>query len=796
MRINLEWLREWVDVDADGERLAEELTTAGLEVDAVLPAGPVLDDVVVGHVVECKPHPNADKLSLCVVDDGAGRHEVVCGAPNVARGVKAPFARPGAKLPGGVVIAATELRGVVSHGMLCSARELDLADDAAGLMLLDADAPVGAALTEYLRLDDEILDIDITPNRGDCFSVIGIAREIGAKHGRDLHPPSLAPVPAAIEDAFPVELRAGADCPRFAGRVIRNVPTGLRSPLWLRERLRRAGLRAIHPVVDVTNYVMLELGQPLHAYDLGKLSERIVVRRAEPGERLELLDGATRELDGDVLVIADSSGAIGMAGIMGGASTAVSAETTDIFLEAAHFSPDAIAGRARRFGLHTDASLRFERGVDPDAPERAIERATRLLLDIAGGKPGPTRVAELAPHLPRREPIRLRRRRVESLLGTAVSSREIERLLGRLGVDLTAPAPDEWEAVPPSFRFDMSIEEDLIEEIGRLIGYDRIPTVPGTSAARLGAASEHSVEEERFADILVARGYHEVVTYGFVDPELDRRIAPDANRIELANPISSDLAVMRSSLWPGLLNAARQNLARQQHRLKLFEIGREFASGAADEPHGILETPTIAGLVTGSRAPEHWDGASVEADFYDVKGDVCSLLKLTHQPDAFSFEAAAHPALHPGRSARIVKGGQEVGWLGAIHPALQRELELRRPVLLFALRLDVLREAAVPAFRPYSKYPTVRRDLAVIVDAGVEAEALVAHARAAAGEWLQKTVIFDVYTGPGIEPGRKSVALGLILQGVSRTLTDADADEAVGAVIARLERELGARTRI
>ena len=796
MRINLEWLREWVVVDGDGASLAEELTTAGLEVDEVLPAGPALDGVVVGHVIECKPHPNADKLSVCVVDDGAGRHEVVCGAPNVARGVKAPFARPGARLPCGAVIAATELRGVVSRGMLCSARELELADDGSGLLLLPEDAPVGAPLGDYLKLDDEILDIDITPNRGDCFSVLGIAREIGAINGRDLHPGRAEPVRAVIEDAFPVELRAGSDCPRFAGRVIRGVPTGLESPLWLRERLRRAGLRAIHPVVDVTNYVMLELGQPLHAYDLGKLSERIVVRRAKPGERLQLLDGEMRELDESVLVIADSSGAIGMAGIMGGASTAVSAETSDIFLEAAHFSPEAIAGRARRFGLHTDASLRFERGVDPEAPPRAIERATALLLDIAGGRPGPTRVAEIAAHLPRRKPIRLRRARVESLLGASVSAREVERLLGRLGIDLRSPAAEEWDATPPSFRFDLSIEEDLIEEIGRLIGYDRIPSTPGVSAAHLGAASEHSVDDERFADLLIARGYHEIVTYGFVDPDLDRAIEPDAKRIELANPISSDLAVMRSSLWPGLLNAARQNLARQRERLKLFELGRQFAAGEPDQPHGILETPMVAGLVTGSRQPEHWDGAAAEADFYDVKGDVCALLKLTHALEAFSFEASPHPALHPGRSARIMKGGREAGWLGAIHPALQRDLELRRPVLLFALRLDVVRQAEVPKFRPYSKYPMVRRDIALVVDADVEADALLAHARAAAGEWLQKAVIFDVYTGPGIEPGRKSVALGLILQGVSRTLTDADADKAVGAVIDRLERELGARIRI
>ncbi len=798
MLINLDWLRDWVEIDADGTRLAEELTEVGLEVDAVLPAAPTLAGVVVGHVIDVKPHPNADKLSLCIVEDGAGRHEVVCGAPNVASGIKVPYAQPGAHLPGGALIESAELRGVVSHGMLCSARELDLelADEAAGLLLLDADAPVGAPLGEYLKLDDEILDINVTPNRGDCFSVIGIARELGAKHGRDLHPPRLDPVAAEIEEVFPVELRAGEDCPRFVGRVIRNVPTRLKSPVWMRERLRRAGLRAIHPVVDVTNYVMIELGQPLHAYDLGKLSDRIIVRHAKPGERLELLDGEVRELDDSVLVIADASGAIGMAGVMGGASTAVTADTTDIFLESAHFTPTAMAGRARRFGLHTDASLRFERGVDPDGPARAIERATTLLLEIAGGQPGETRTAELATDPPRREPIRLRRPRVEALLGADVSAADIERLLTRLGITMHARGAEEWQAVPPSFRFDLSIEEDLIEEVGRLIGYDRIPSVPGVAAAHLGQATEHVVDEERWADLLIARGYHEIVSYSFVDPNLDRAITPEVERIELANPISSDLAVMRTSLWPGLLLAARQNLARQQQRLKLFEIGRQFTAGAAGEPHGIAETPIIAGLVTGPRAPEHWDGAAVEADFYDLKGDVCALMSLTHAADTFSFEAATHPALHPGRSARIVRGDQEAGWLGAIHPQLQRELDLKRPVLLFALRADVLSRAEVPSFRPFSKYPTVRRDLAVVVDEGVAADELRVHARAAAGDRLQKAVIFDVYTGPGIEAGRKSVALGLILQGVSRTLTDADADEVIGAVVDRLERRLGAKIRI
>ncbi len=793
MRVNLEWLREWVDVDADGARLAEELTTAGLEVDEVAPAGPELDGVVVGLVVECKPHPNADKLSVCIVDDGDTRREVVCGAPNVAAGARAPYARPGAVLPGNVAIAAADVRGITSHGMLCSARELGLGDDASGLLLLDDDAPPGEPIGRLLALDDEILDIDITPNRGDCFSVVGIAREIAAKRGRDLGTPDLSPVPASITDAFPVELRAGGDCPRFAGRIIRGIPTGLRSPLWLRERLRRAGVRAIHPVVDVTNYVMLELGQPLHAYDLGKLSGRIVVRRAQGGERLTLLDGETRELDPDVLVIADDSGAIGMAGIMGGQSTGVDDATTDIVLESAFFTPEVIAGRARRFGLHTDASVRFERGVDPEGQARAVERATRLLLAIAGGRPGPTRVTELSDLVPRRAPVSLRHARIESLLGVELEPGEVEKLLGRLGIEVRRRRSKEWEVRPPSYRFDLSIEEDFVEEVGRMIGYDRIPAIPGQGPAHLGTATELEIDDERLADVLVARGYHEIVTYGFVDRELDQAVSPGIEPLALANPISQDLAVMRTSLWPGLLSAARQNLARQQTRLKLFEIGRQYSP--ADDGRAV-ETPMLAGLVSGSRRPEHWDRDKAEADFFDVKADVRALLKLTGDADAFRFEAAVHPALHPGQSARIVRGGEEAGWLGAIHPKLQRDLDLKRSVVLFALRLDVAGRAEVPRFKPYSKFPAVRRDLALVVDENLPAEALLRHAREAAGEVLQRAVIFDVYSGSGIEPGRKSVALGLILQGVSRTLTDADADRTVGAVIERLERELGAKIRI
>ncbi len=790
MRVSLEWLRDFVDVDIDGQALADELTTLGLEVDAVLEAAPAFSGVVVAKVLECRPHPNADKLSLCVVDDGQGRVGVVCGAPNVRAGVTAAFARVGAKLPGGLEIRAAKLRGERSEGMLCSARELGLAEDVDGILILPDDAGPGTPLRQYLHLDDAVLDVDITPNRGDCFSVLGIAREVAAKRGARLRPPATTISPPASNDEFPVALEAPEACPRFAARVVRGVRTGLRSPLWLRERLRRAGLRAIHPIVDVTNYVMLELGQPLHAYDLAKLEGRIVPRMARAGERLELLDGTVVELEPDVLVIADEAGVVGLAGVMGGARTAVSAETADVLLESAFFAPAAIAGRARRFGLHTDASVRFERGVDPTGQMRAIERATALLVEIAGGTPGPVLVAEQPGRLPKRPLVPLEKRRVEALLGLELDAGDIEVLLSRLGIRLES-RPGGWDATPPPHRFDLEIEEDLIEEVGRSLGYDRIPGVTGAGDGRLGEATERRIDEDRIADLLVGRGYSEVITYGFVDHTLDEAVNPDEARAALANPIASDLDVMRTSLWPGLLLVARQNLSRQQTRVKIFELGRQFAATAT----GVHETAAVAGLVTGSALPEHWDVEARPADFYDLKADVEALLHPTGRLAEFRFVADRHPALAPGRTARILVGGETCGWLGALHPELQQRLDLRRPALLFTLDLAAAATSRVPKFINYSKFPSIRRDLSVVIPEAVTADELTAAARKGAGELLRDVLIFDVYTGPGVEGGRKSIALGLILQGVSRTLTDADADRAVDSVTRELEREHGATIR-
>lgn len=790
MRVNLEWLREWVDVAQDADRLAAQLTTAGLEVESVEAVSPPFEGIIVGHVTNLEPHPKADRLKLCEVFDGQSNHPIVCGAPNVEAGMKSAFAPVGAVLPDGSRIESVELRGVRSQGMLCSAKELGLSDDAEGILALEADAPAGVSLRDHLKLDDAVLDIDLTPNRGDCFSVLGVARETAAIEGHALPLRDMVSVPHSIAETFQVSLQAPQGCPRFVGRVIRGMTTGGTSPLWMQERLRRVGLRPIHPVVDVTNYVMLELGQPLHAYDLNRLTGSIVVRFAQPGESLALLGGRELELDPDVLVIADESGAIAMAGVMGGQSTAVEATTADVFLEAAFFSPETVAGRARRYGLHTDASLRFERGVDPQHQARAIERATELLLEIAGGEAGPLTETVAADHVPARQPITLRKERLDSLLGLPLPSEQVDNVLKVLHMDVQ-PADAGWRVTPPSFRFDLEIEEDLVEEVGRLVGYDNIPATPASGADRLGAASEKRIDEERIADLMVARGYTEVINYSFVDETLEALINPGVQPVYLANPISQDMNVMRRSLWPGLLTTAQQNLSRQQPRVKIFEIGGQFYDG----PEGIMEIRVVSGLVTGPALPEHWDSNAREVDYFDVKADAEALLELTGRADPVRFQAAEHPALSAGQTARVVVGETASGWIGVLHPELQRRLEFRHNVVLFALRMDVVGQAEIPTFSAFSKFPWVRRDLAVVVDENVTAEELVAAASEAGGALLQNVVIFDVYRGKAIDSRRKSVALGLILQHTSRTLTDADADRAVQSVTQRLERALRATIR-
>ena len=635
-----------------------------------------------------------------------------------------------------------------------------------------------------------VLDFDITPNRGDCFSVLGIAREASALNGTRMEPLAVPEIPVSARDTFPVTLVAPAACPRFAGRVIRNIKPGCQSPEWLRLRLERSGLRALHPVVDVTNYVMLELGQPLHGYDLHALKGGIFVRFADDGEPLTLLDGDRITLQSDVLVIADDSGAIGLAGIMGGQGTAVSETTRDVFLESAFFSPDSIAGRPRRFGLHTDASLRFERGVDPVHQRRAIERATALLLDIAGGEPGPLVEEVDASELPDRKPVSLRLERLNTILGTRLEPGEVEIKLDLLHIAASREKAG-WSVVPPEFRFDLEIEEDLAEEIGRMTGYDNIPVIAEQSPRHVGLATEATLSEERIADTLCSRGYSEVVTYGFVDRELADAVNPGADHVCLTNPLSQEMGVMRHSLWPGLLVAAQHNRSRQQPRVRLFEIGTQFARG----PDGVRESRVLAGLAIGTHRPEHWEGGSRDVDFFDVKSDLEAILTLAGRVSESKFKQADHPALADGQSACLLLGEAAVGWLGVLHPRLQGRMGWKRQAILFAMQLDRAARASIPRYRAYSKFPSLRRDIAAVVDDDVSADRLLACVRRATGDVLNKVTIFDIYRGKGIDSGRKSVALGLILQGRSRTLTDGEADRIVASTTWQLEHELKATIR-
>ena len=791
MKFSEKWLREWVDPPVPTEGLVEQLTMAGLEVDSVEPAGGAIEGVVVGEVLSVEPHPDADKLRVCQVSTGQGEPlQVVCGAPNVVAGGKYPLAQIGARLPGDFRIKRSKLRGVASRGMLCSARELGLGDAHEGLMTLPEELVTGVALFEALELDDTLIEIDLTPNRGDCLGVEGVAREVGTLTRSPVTPVTVEDVEATIDDTFPVDVQVPEACPRYLGRVIRGINPGAGTPLWMQERLRRSGLRSIDPVVDVTNYVLLELGQPMHAFDLARLSGVIQVRHANRGERLTLLDEREVELDEQTLVIADRDKVLAIAGVMGGIDSGVQAATTDLFLECACFAPEVIAGKARKYAMHTDSAHRFERGVDPFLQRRAMQRATRLLLDIVGGQVGPVIEVSAPEQLPERTPITLRKARIERVLGMLPGPEEIADILERLGMVVSAESGG-WQVTPPSYRFDVAIEADLIEEIGRVYGYDRLPLQPLTGALDVQPVSETTISMQQVTNVLVGRGYQEAVTYSFVDPGLQAAVNPDLQAIALANPISSEMSVMRTSLWPGLLRAAAYNLKRQKDRLRMFEHGLRFF----EEGNEIKQDIVIGGVLSGSRNPEHWDDAPVSADFYDIKGDVAAVLALTARAQEYHFAAATHPALHPGQCAVIRLQERDVGWIGRVHPTLAEQHNLESATFVFQLEFAALEEGSLAQFSSISRYPSIRRDLAVVVDSAIPAEALCSTIRVAAGELLKELLIFDVYQGKGIETGRKSIAFGLILQDSSRTLTDKDTEALVDRVIRRLGDDNGATLR-
>ena len=791
MKIAESWLREWVNPNLDTEALAHQLTMTGHEVDGVELQGAGLDDVIIAEVLSFEKHPNADRLNVCQVNDGSGSTlEIVCGAPNVSAGMKTPLAKPGVTLPNGMKLRKSKIRGVVSNGMLCSATELGLGSDSDGIIELPGDAPVGEPLIAFLQLPDASIDLSLTPNRGDCFSVLGIARDVAALSASEIKSPTVEPVAAEIDDVHPVDIAVPEGCPNFAGRVIRGVDPTAKSPVWMTERLRRSGLRAISSVVDITNYVMLELGQPLHAYDLSRVQGAIRPRLAKAGEKVVLLDEKEVTLNEDTLVISDDSGPIGLAGIMGGLSTAVNDASTDIFLEAAFWPPEFIAGRARSYGMHTDASLRFERGVDPQGQARAVERATKLLLEICGGEAGPLRLETASKFLPKSEKIQLRRAQLSKLLGVSIDDGTVVEILERLQMEVSA-TPDGWDVVAPSFRFDIAIEADLIEEVARVYGYDEIPVQTAIAETPLGPNTETRISLERVADTLVARDFQEVVTYSFVDAATNAAVTGSDSELQLANPISSEMSVMRSSLLPGMLTAAAANIARQQDRVRLFEIGKSF--------HGSLEaheeTMRVAGVVAGPRLPEQWGEASQAVDFFDVKGDVEALLELASAPAEIQFKPAEHAALQTGQAASILRDGAEIGIIGKLHPRHAKLFNLKRAVYLFELDAYAVFAASVPSAKSISKFPSIRRDIAVIVDEKISAAELTAAVENSAPEIISSVRIFDIYSGPGIEAGLKSVALGLILQETSRTLTDEDADSAMVTAVRKLEEEFGAELR-
>ena len=796
MKFSENWLRSHVPTQATRDELSATLTAIGLEVEDVTVLGEGLANVVVARIVECAKHPEADRLQVCQVDAGqGGLLQIVCGAPNARPGLLAPLAMVGANV-GGIAIKAAKPRGVESNGMLCSAKELGIDADASGLLELPADAPVGTSVADYLGLPDASIEIKLTPNRADCFSVRGIAYDVAASLGSEVRPLEAAAVPAQGTAVMDIALEAGAKVPRFAGRVIEGVDAQVSTPVWMAERLRRSGVRPISFLVDVTQYVMLELGQPMHAFDRDTLEGGIVVRPARADESIALLDGRTAVLDDDFLVVSDGRGgraarAVALGGIMGGLDTRVTDATRNVFLEAAHWIPSAIIGRSRRLGLHTDAGHRFERGVDPELPRIAVEYATRLILDIAGGVPGPTTEAVLPEHLPTPVAILLRRARVGRVLGVEIADAEIERILRALGLQTTAVA-EGWSVVAPSRRFDIAIEEDLIEELARIHGYDRVPTTLPGGATRIAAPSETRVEPGVVRRHLAARDYFETVNFAFVDAQWLAHWGANDGAVPLANPLSAELAIMRTQLLPGVVAALQRNAARQAGRVRLFEIGNVFHAPAqtGDAP---IESLRIAAAVTGEALAEQWGVPGRKVDFHDLKGDLESVASLAGANLEFRPSSAVHG--HPGRSADVYRDGVHLGWIGQLHPRLQRQLDLDADVIAFELDLAPLSVRAVPRAVELSRYPSVRRDLAFVVAETVSWAALAATAKAAAGPLLRDVQLFDRYVGQGVESGQKSLAMGLILQDNSRTLTEGEVAHVVAAVVAAIEEAHGAKIR-
>ncbi|MDP2762827.1 MAG: phenylalanine--tRNA ligase subunit beta [Sideroxyarcus sp.] len=783
MQFSESWLRSLVNPPCSSGELSHLLTMAGLEVEEMTPLAPAFDKVVVAEVLTKEKHPDADRLNLLTVNVGQSEAlNIVCGAPNVSVGMKAPCALVGAHLPG-IQIKQAKVRGIASFGMMCSAKELGLAEESAGLMVLASDAVVGQSIREHLDLDDQLITLKLTPNRCDCLSVQGIAREVAALTGAPLQAIPAATFKPAASRKLKVRISASAACPRYSGRVILGVNARAATPAWMVQRLQRCGLRSISALVDVTNYVLMELGQPLHAFDLNKLDGDIEVRFARNGESLKLLNEQTVALQDDMLVVGDGAHPVALAGVMGGADSAVDETTTDIFLESAFFAPAVIAGKSRRLAFSSDSAYRFERGVDFAATTVALDRATQLILDICGGQAG--EMTEVQGELPRRSPVRLRTARVQRVLGVALQTGEIEQILSGLGMALQHDG-DEFTVTPPSYRFDIEIEEDLIEEVARVHGYDNIQPAPIRARMTMLPLVGAEQSPAKLRQIMVLRDFQETINYAFVEAGWERDLCGNGSPIALKNPIASQMSVMRSSLLGGLLATLRTNLARKQPRVRLFEIGGCFSAEAGN----YIQQDRLAGLAYGGATAEQWGMPARNVDFYDVKGDVEALFA----PRALILQAAQHPASHPGRSARILLDGLPVGWIGELHPQWQQQNDLPQPVLWFEIELDALQQGSVPRPQDISRFPPVQRDIAVVVDECVTVQSLLDALRACKAPHVVDIDLFDVYRGAGVGEGRKSLAFRVLLQDTQKTLTDSEIEPSITGLLDALQNN-GAQIR-
>ncbi|MEL4472601.1 phenylalanine--tRNA ligase subunit beta [Shewanella algae] len=794
MKFSESWLREWVNPAISRDELTHQITMAGLEVDDVIAVAGDFSGVVVGEVVECGQHPDADKLRVTKVNVGGEELlDIVCGAPNCRQGLKVAVAVVGAVLPGDFKIKKAKLRGQPSHGMLCSYGELGIEIESDGIIELPLDAPIGTDIREYLQLNDVIIDVDLTANRADCLGMVGLAREVGVLNRLNVTEPSWEAANVSSERRVEIDVANPEACPRYLGRVVSNVNVKAQTPDWMVEKLRRSGIRSIDPIVDITNYVLVEFGQPMHAFDLDKIDGGIKVRLGNGEEKLTLLDGNEITVPADTLVIADNSQALALAGVFGGEASGVSEQTRDIMLECAFFAPLAIMGKARRLGLHTDSSHRFERGVDPELQHKAMDRATRLVLDICGGEAGPVVEAKSEAHLPKAADIKLRRSKLDKLLGHQIGDADVEEILTRLGFQVEKQGSD-WQVKTATYRFDMAIEEDLIEEVARIYGYNNIPNTAPLAHLSMTDHKESDLKLSRVRAMLVARGFQEAVTYSFVDPKLQKRVHPDSEAMVLPNPISSEMSAMRLSMFTGLLNAVGYNQARQQTRVRLFETGLRFIPDAQAES-GVRQQAMLGAVIAGPQSDEHWSMESKTVDFFDLKGDLEAIIGLTVSEAEFSFKGAQHPAMHPGQCAEILRNDRVIGYIGAVHPSLEKPFGLNGKTIVFELELDALLQAKLPQAQAVSKFPANRRDIAIVVDEEVAAGDVMTLIRKVGENQLVGLNLFDVYRGKGVEQGKKSLAIALTLQDNTRTLEEKEIAEMVDTVVSALKSEFNASLR-